>query len=443
MEREELISMVRAVQNGDEDSKTALYDTFHDNLYHYIMKTVKDPELALDLTQDAFIEIFQTINSLKEPAAFVTWSRKIAYHRCTAYFRKRRELLADEEEEGNSLFDTLVEEREEFIPDEALDKEDFKQTIHAMIQALPEEQRVAIMLRYFEELSVKEIAEIQGVTEGTVKSRLNYGRKAIKQAVESYEKKNGVKLHIVGVIPMLLWLFREYRIANGMPFIKKTETTVAKESAKVGVKLLAKKIVTGVVIATVVTGGVAAGSMLMSGTIGNSEASLRASLETEIEDWGNLDGDDIVYLLSEIMNYTQSHGYYELNDMEDSTLFTYTGLSDKSKMKNAVVTVVEPNEQVYALLIQVNNQEDIDVLVSEIKANLRPNEWIWYGAESGDDSNVWSDVFIEDFTFYTNGDFILVSSVDQSLVNRRKRLSTEAMNARLDVIVEEYESSDN
>lgn len=66
-------------------------------------------------------------------------------------------------------------------------------------------------------MSVKEIAEVQGVTEGTVKSRLNYGRKSIKQAVEGYEKKNGVKLRCVGVIPLLLWLFREYAVSHRIP----------------------------------------------------------------------------------------------------------------------------------------------------------------------------------------------------------------------------------
>lgn len=457
MEKEELISMVCAVQNGEEDSKVALYDTFHDNLYYYIMKTVKDSELALDLTQDTFIEIFQTINSLKEPAAFVAWSRKIAYHRCTAYFKKRRELLEDEKEEGGSVFDTLVEEREEFIPDEALDKEDFKKTIHAMIQSLPEEQRVAIMLRYFDEISVKEIAEIQGVTEGTVKSRLNYGRKAIKQAVENYEKKNGVKLHIVGVVPILLWLAREYRIANDMSITEKnttdatmdatssitsSATTTIKEGTKVGVKLLTKKILTGVVITTVVTGSVVAGNMMLPESAKDEIRDLfEPKLDLEIEDWENLNGDDMVYLLSEIMKNTHGYGYYDLNEAEDNTFSLYTGLSDRSKMKNAVVTVIEPDEKVYVLFIQVYNQEDTSTLVSQLKANLRPDAWGWYVTESGAYSNNWSDTYVDDFSFYTNGDFILVSFVEQSLVNSRDRLSTEDMNARFDMIVEEYEAN--
>ncbi len=224
MERQQLITMVEAVQQGKEGAAGELYDAFYEDIYYHIFKTVKDSELAADLTQDTFIEILEKIDLLREPAAFVTWSKQIAYHKCTAYFRKRRDLLVNEDEDGNSVFDTISEDREEFIPDEALDKDDLKKTIHAMIDSLPEEQRSALLLRYFNEVPVKDIAKIQSVTEGTVKSRLNYARKAIKQAVESYEKKNGVKLHSVGAVPVLLWLFREYRIENGISLTEDLST---------------------------------------------------------------------------------------------------------------------------------------------------------------------------------------------------------------------------
>ena len=89
MEKEKLVSMVKLVQSGDEQAFTQMYNAFHNDLYYYIYKTVNDQELAADLTQDAFIEILQNIHSLQEPAAFITWSRQIAYRRCTAYFKKR------------------------------------------------------------------------------------------------------------------------------------------------------------------------------------------------------------------------------------------------------------------------------------------------------------------------------------------------------------------
>jgi len=216
VERERLIAMVRAVQNGEDGAAGTLYENFYGDIYYFINKTVNDPPLAEDLTQDTFMEILETIGKLQEPAAFVTWSRQIAYHRCTGHFRKRKELLADEDEDGYSVFDTMEEERTEFIPDAALDQEDLKRTIHSMIASLPEEQRSALMMRYFDELSVGQIAQIQGVSEGTVKSRLNYGRKSIKKSVEDYEKKNGIKLRCVGVLPLLLWLFRQNKLAAGV-----------------------------------------------------------------------------------------------------------------------------------------------------------------------------------------------------------------------------------
>ena len=227
IDREKLVSMVLAVQRQEDAAVAELYDTFYDSIYYHILKNVNnDAELAADLTQDTFVEILETIHKLQEPAAFVTWSQQIAFHRCTAYFRKRKELLVDEYEDGYSVFDTQEEVREEFIPDEALDKEDLKQTIQNMINDLPEEQRSALILRYFNEISVKEIAQIQGVSEGTVKSRLNYARKSIKLSVETYEKKNDIKLHCAGVIPMLLWFFRMYRVSNGLSVAGATASAV-------------------------------------------------------------------------------------------------------------------------------------------------------------------------------------------------------------------------
>ena len=211
MDKNKLADLIKAVQSGSEEAFTELYNEFHNEIYYHIIKTLgskKDPDLAIDLMQETFIEIAQTIDKLHDPAAFSAWSRKIAYHRCTAYFRKRHELLMDENEDGTTIFDNVTEDREEFIPGDALDKEDLKCTIREIIDSLPEEQRSAIMMRYFDELSVQEIADIQSTSEGTVKSRLNYGRKAIKKAVEDYEKKHDIKLHCAGVVPILLWLFR-------------------------------------------------------------------------------------------------------------------------------------------------------------------------------------------------------------------------------------------
>ena len=209
MEREKLIATVTAAQNGDSDALNKLFNTFYNDVYYFALKTVQDEDIACDVTQETFVEIINTIGKLQEPAAFVKWMKQITYHQCTRYFKKKKDILVDEDEEGNTIFDTLKEDKTEFIPDEALDQQDFRDTILAMLDELSEEQRSATMLYYYDELSVKQIAEIQNVSEGTVKSRLNYARKSIKNSVETYEKKNGVKLHCAGVLPLLLWLLSQ------------------------------------------------------------------------------------------------------------------------------------------------------------------------------------------------------------------------------------------
>ncbi len=236
VEREQLISLVRGLQNGEPEAAGQLFETFQSDIYYFILKTVNnDRDLAEDLTQDTFVTILEKIHDLQEPAAFVTWSKQIAYSKCTGFFKKHKELLADEDEDGYSVFDTLEEENEEFIPGAALDKEDLRKAVIAMINELPEEQKSAILLRYFNEISVKDIAQIQGVSEGTVKSRLNYARKAIKQSVEEYEKKNDIKLHCAGIIPLLLWLFKNYRLGKGLSLTRDTASAVfiiAEEGSK-------------------------------------------------------------------------------------------------------------------------------------------------------------------------------------------------------------------
>lgn len=283
MERDKLISLVTKAQQGDQDALNDLFNAFYNDVYYFALKTVKDDQIACDVTQETFVEIINTLGKLQEPAAFVKWMKQITYHQCTRYFKKKKDVIVDEDEDGNTIFDTLQEDKAEFIPEEALDKDDFKKTIMSMIDDLSEEQRAALMMFYYDELSIKQIAEIQGTNENTVKSRLNYAKKGIKKSVEDYEKKNGVKLHCVGVLPLLLWLFKDYFaqsapasatvVAEGVAGATGTAVTItatatttatvttATTTAAVGVGAkiaslpIATKIIAGIVAATIAIGG--------------------------------------------------------------------------------------------------------------------------------------------------------------------------------------------
>lgn len=207
MERNLLVGLVTRAQKGESAAMDELFAAFYNDVYYFALKTVKDSDTACDITQETFLEIINTIGNLKEPAAFVTWMKQITYHQCTRYFRKKQEVLVEEDEDGNTIFDTLADESEGAIPSEVYEKEEFRNTILGIINELTEEQRSAVMMYYFDELSVGQIARIQSTSEGTVKSRLNYARKAIKKSVESYEKKHDVRLHSFSFLPLFLLYF--------------------------------------------------------------------------------------------------------------------------------------------------------------------------------------------------------------------------------------------
>ena len=269
MEKQILVDLVTQAQKGDSNAINQLFTHFYNDIYYFALKTIEDTDTACDITQETFLEVIRSIGNLKEPAAFVTWIRQIAYHQCTRYFKKKKDVLAEEDEDGNTIFDTLADAREGSIPSEVYENTEFRQTIQGIIGQLSEEQRSAILLYYFDELTVGQIASIQGVSEGTVKSRLNYGRKAIKKSVEAYEKKHDIKLHSFSLLPLLLLFFgkeampaqqaNKVRAAVSQAAGAKAAAVATKTGlfAKIAGLPVVTKIIAGVAAAAIAVGGIA------------------------------------------------------------------------------------------------------------------------------------------------------------------------------------------
>ena len=211
MAKMDLTPLVVKAQAGDPDALNDLLGNCYEKLYYYAYNTVKNEDLSADVVQESCIEIMNTIKNLREPGAFMTWAGRIVAHQCTRYYRQTKdEVYLEENEDGETLLDRLPDENPGSLPEQVQEDKEFKKIMQQLLDSLPAEQRAALMLYYYENMSVGQIAEIQDVSDGTVKSRLNYGRKAVKAKVEDYEKKNGIKLHSIAPLPLLLYfLFRE------------------------------------------------------------------------------------------------------------------------------------------------------------------------------------------------------------------------------------------
>ena len=215
---EDLKHLVELSKKGDQQAIAQLYDRTSKRAYYLAKQLVKDEDQAQDIVQDAYVKVFTNLPLLEQVENFQGWLNTIVVNRSKDYLKKKKPMLfsqmVSEEDEGSEL--DFEDEGGYFSPDQKVDYAETKRLIQGMIDRLPQEQRMAIVLFYLEEMPVKQIARVMECSEGTVKSRLNYGRKAIKAQVLELEKK-GTKLYCVPFIPFLYWLFRQQVLSTVVP----------------------------------------------------------------------------------------------------------------------------------------------------------------------------------------------------------------------------------
>ncbi len=209
-----LAELMTAARIGDQEAIGALYEKTYSRVYYTVKSIIKDEDAVFDIVQDTYIKAFAHLNSFQGDTRFLPWVRQIAVNTARDWLKKKRPMLFTELSSGDEK-DTPVEElfpdeRSENLPDQVIDQEETKRLIREIIEELPEDQRAAIGMFYYEEMSVKEIAAAMGVSESAVKSRLMYGRGKIEKKVLELEKQ-GTKLYNLSPLPFLLLLFRNQK----------------------------------------------------------------------------------------------------------------------------------------------------------------------------------------------------------------------------------------
>ena len=204
LEQAELLDLIRRSRQGDPEAQEALILAAQNKIYYHCKKILKHEEDAQDATQDVLIVMITSLDKLKEPTAFWGWVNGITANRCRHLLSSpHKEWQIPEDEEGNSMLDSMENLDEQLVPEKALDNEETRRMILGLVDDLPPEQRMSVLFYYYDEMSVKDIAAAMETSEGTVKSRLNYARRAIKNGVEDYERK-GIKLYSASPILLLV-----------------------------------------------------------------------------------------------------------------------------------------------------------------------------------------------------------------------------------------------
>ena len=198
--------LIKKSQRGDAAAMEELLRAAYTPVYYQCRRFLKTGADAEDMTQEVLLLLYTKLDTLKEPAAFWGWLGRLTANRCkNALTRTHADLPILEDEEGNSVLDAIESGDRTAVPEEAFDNAETARMIGGIVDALPEAQRDCVLLYYYDEMSVKEIAGVTGVAENTVKSRLNYARKTIKENVLDYEKKQGIRLHSLAPVPLLYY----------------------------------------------------------------------------------------------------------------------------------------------------------------------------------------------------------------------------------------------
>lgn len=211
----ELAEKVKEFQNGDESAYDDLYRNGQRFVQAEVAKYLKSQDDIQEVTQKVFISVYRSLNTLKNPLTFVDWMRTIARNESLAFLKssyKKHNVewssLSQSDEDGNESDYDPAEENLSYQPQAVIDADSKREILKGFLDTLPDNQRLCVSMYFFDDLSIKEIAEELSFPENTVKSNLRYAKIKLKDQIEDYSKKHDIKLYSVSPFALLLYLFK-------------------------------------------------------------------------------------------------------------------------------------------------------------------------------------------------------------------------------------------
>ena len=274
MQEKELIKHVTAAASKDNYAMEILYNEYYQDVVFICRNFKLSEEDCQDIAQDTFIKAFSTLSTLQDKGRFKQWLLRIANNKCLDMLRHNKVLDIDSMNSDDELLE--LPDKAKAVEDVVVEKET-EELLMSIIEKLPIEQRVTVFLYFYQDYSVKEMAALYNCSESTVRSRLNYAKKFMKNEIEKLESKE-TKHRCIILLPFLYALFANQRkafaceIPNSLNVVSQVMTggtsnatagnmltTVTNTGKAVAVKMSIGKIVAICALAlTLVAGGIGA-----------------------------------------------------------------------------------------------------------------------------------------------------------------------------------------
>ncbi len=176
-------------RNGDEHAQGKLVEIWYRRIYNYCYKFFMDHDLAMEAAQKTFISMYRNLPALQDVARFKSWLYTIAVNQCREEIRKLKkekifslnandQLVSDE----SATWEESVQRQES--PEREYARQELAELMQVCLKELSDEQREVIIMKEYEGLKFREIAEVLNISENTAKSRLYYGLTALKKILQ-------------------------------------------------------------------------------------------------------------------------------------------------------------------------------------------------------------------------------------------------------------------
>lgn len=176
-------TLIEKCKQGDVASFEQLIGQYQIYVYNIAYRTLNNEEDAKDVSQEALIKVFKSISQFTGDAQFSTWLYRVVMNTCKDYMRKqksRHEHTIQDEDEAIFILENIAD-KEANGPERQLEKQLVQASIQSALDQLPIQHKSAVVLRDIQGLSYEEISVIESCSVGTVKSRINRGRKYLRE----------------------------------------------------------------------------------------------------------------------------------------------------------------------------------------------------------------------------------------------------------------------
>lgn len=264
--------LAKKVKKGDKKAFEELYKLTSSRAYFTALQICNDKQEAEDILQESYITALNKISSLERTESFMGWFNRIVVNKSKDFLRKKNPKLFSEDDEW--LLEGQSDESDKFSPESNIDKEELKTVVMDAVKELNVEKRTCVMMKYFNDMSVNEIAQAMEVPVSTVKNRLFDARKELKKL---FENKGITAAYSVAPFGVVGWAYNAAfeniaqtfegsaaaaKIFSGIAVAGTAASAATAGTAAAGTGLFAKaaaattmqKVVSGLVVAGVVTG---------------------------------------------------------------------------------------------------------------------------------------------------------------------------------------------